>query len=169
MPFDGGVVVAEQRMLAIGEADETLKSFPVTPITPSGPFARVTESGPPAQFVVQLLPHLVESDFGTTAFVVIGPTPDDGIEFANQSCLRATPIIADNLFQVSQMASDGFLTGSNQGLETGLTSVCPGFVSAHLILPDVEAQEIEADLSLVFIEGVADGRFGGVKLQAYLT
>ena len=87
MPLDGGVVVPEQIMMAIGEADETLKSFPVTPITPSGPFARVTESCPTAQFVMQLLPHLVESDFGTTAFVVIGPAPDDGIEFANQFSL----------------------------------------------------------------------------------
>jgi hypothetical protein len=128
----------------------------------------MAKGGPAAQFVVELSRHLVEDGFGATSFVVIGPAPDDGVEFTDQTRLRATPIVADNLLQVSQMAVDGLLTGFNQGLETGLTPVGPGFVFTHLILPDVEAQKVKADLALVFIEGMADLTFGRVQLQSDL-
>ena len=73
--------------LTIGEADETIQPFPVAPITPLGPFPGMTESSPPPEFVVELSGHPVESGFGTTGFIVIGPTPNDGIKLANQARL----------------------------------------------------------------------------------
>ena len=156
-------------MFSVRETDETIQPFPVATITPFGPLARMAKGGPTTKFGVQLSGHLVEDNFGTASFVVIGPASNDGIELANQPALRAAAIVADNLFQLSQMAFDGFLAGSNQGLETGLTPVGSGFVAAHWVLSDVEPQKVEPGLSLVFVEGVTDARFSGVELQSHLT
>jgi hypothetical protein len=166
VPFDFGLFVLEQVMLAVGETDETIQPFPVTVITPLGPFTRVTEGSPTSQLVVELGRHLIKNRFGATPFVVIGPAPNDGIELANQSGLRSSAIVTDNLFQVSQVAFDGFLGGSNQGFEINIPLECPGFVSADVILPDVETQKIKPGLTLVFVEGVSDMGFVGIKLQS---
>ena len=154
-------------MFTVGETDETIEPFPVATITPWRPFAWVTKSGPTAEFVVELGGHPVENGFGGTGFVVIGPTANDGIEFANQSSLRTTAIITDKLFQVGQMTFDGFLGGSNQSLEINIPLEGSGFVSAHVMLPDVEAQKIKPDPALVIVEGVANVGFGGVELQSH--
>ncbi len=123
--------------------------------------------------MIQLSRHPIEIRFGTTSFVVIGPTPNDRIELANQSGLRATAIITDNLFQVGQMAFDGFLGGFNQRTdvlrppEINIPLVCPSFVLAHPILLDVKAQKVKPGLTLVFVESVGDMGFTGIKLQPY--
>ena len=63
------------------------------------------------------------------------------------------------------MTFDGLLGGSNQSLEINIPLVRPGFVSAHVILPDVEAQKIKPDPALV-VEGMGDMGFRGVELQS---
>ncbi len=83
MPFDFSFLVLEQVMLTIGETNETIQSFPVTTITPLTLFTRVTESGPTTKFVIKLSGHPLKNFFGPTGFVIIGPSPNDGIEFAN--------------------------------------------------------------------------------------
>ena len=67
------------------------------------------------------------------------------------------------------MAFDSFLGGSNQSLEINIPLVCPGFVSADVVLPDVEAQKIKPDLTLVFIESMGDMGFVGIELQSYFA
>ncbi len=83
VPFDFSFLVLEQVVLPIGETDDTIQLFPVTTITPLRPFTRVTEGGPTAKFVIELSGHPLKNFFGPTGFVVIGPAPNDGIEFAN--------------------------------------------------------------------------------------
>ncbi len=106
----------------------------------------MSKGGPTPEFVIELSRHPIEDFFSGTRFVVIGPSPNDGIEFANQSGLRSAPIITDDLFQVGHKAFDGFFGGFNQGLKSSLTSVCSGFVAANLVLSDVEAQKIKPSL-----------------------
>ena len=67
------------------------------------------------------------------------------------------------------MAFDSFFGGSNQSLEINIPLVCPGFVSAHLILSDVEPQKIKPGLTLVFVESMGDMGFVGIELQSDLA
>jgi hypothetical protein len=170
VPSDFGFFVLEQVVVAIAETNSSVNSLPIATIAPGGPFTGMTRSCPATEFVLKLSGLFVVGFFGGTGFVVIGPAPNNGVEFANQPCLRATAVITDHLFELSQMAFLRFLTGSDQGLETGLTPVGSGFVSAHVILSDVEPQKIKPGLTLlVFVEGVNNAGFVGVELQSYLA
>ena len=164
MPSDFGFFVLEQVVVVIAETNPSVNSLPIAAIAPGGPFTGMAKGSPTTEFVVKLSGHFVVGFFGGTGFVVIGPAPNNGVEFANQSSLRATAVITDHLFELSQMAFLRFFTGFDPGLETGLTPICPGFVSAHVVLSDVESQEIKSGLFLVFIEGVRDAGFAGVEL-----
>ena len=117
MLSDFGFFVLEEVVVSVAEADTSVNPLSGAAITPRGPFAGMTEGSPSTALVVKLKTHLVKYLLGGTSFVVIGPTPDDGIEFANQPGLRATAKITDDLFELSQMAFLGFFTGSNPRLE----------------------------------------------------
>ena len=93
VPSDGGLVVIVEVVCAIAEADFAQMLPPVTTVTPLPPFTWVTEQRPAFEFVEELFGYPVENCFGTTAAKVIGPAPDDGIEFANQASLRSAAII----------------------------------------------------------------------------
>ena len=71
-------------MFPIRKADEAIQPFPVATIAPFRPLAWVAKSRSAARLIVWLGRHFVESDFGTTGLVVVGPTPNDGIEFAKR-------------------------------------------------------------------------------------
>ena len=42
---------------------------------------------------------MVEDFFSRTAFVVVGPASEDGVEFTNKSGLSIATVLADNLFE----------------------------------------------------------------------
>ncbi len=132
----------------------------------------MSKGGPTSQLIVELSRHFIKNRFGTTSFVVIGPAPNDRVELTNQPSLRTTAIIADNLFQVSQMAFDSCFGGFNQRTdvlrppEINIPLVCPGFVLAYPILLDVKAQKIKPGLTLVFVESMGDMGFTGIELQS---
>jgi hypothetical protein len=95
-----GLLVLVKVVCAIAETDTTLVFTPVAAVTPTQPFTRMAKGRPATEFVIELGTHPVENLFGTARSKVVGPTPNDRIEFANQACLRTAPVFPDNLFQV---------------------------------------------------------------------
>ena len=75
------------------------------------------KSGPATKFVIELSRHAVEGPFGTTGFVIISPTANEGVNGPNQAGLRAAAIVTDNLFEMGQMALLGFLLGQMRVLK----------------------------------------------------
>ena len=113
-------------------------------------------------FAIELSSHPVERLFSPARSKVVGPAANDGIEFDNQPGLRTTAIMADKLFQVSQMAFLGLFAGPDQGFEIDRTLVRAGFVSPDPKLTDVEPEEVEPvgevnDAGLVRGQGEASG------------
>ena len=82
MAFDGSLFVVIEEVDPIIEDHSALEDTPITAILPRFGFTRVTKSSPPTEFVKELKAHLVENLFGDDGFVVIGPTPNDGIDSA---------------------------------------------------------------------------------------
>ena len=102
MAFDFGVGVVDEGVIAIGKFDSTSvwMPMPIAVVNPFPPFSGMSEATPFSQFPEQFLVQVIEDFFGRTSFVVVGPTPDNGIELANQSRLTMTSILADDLFEV---------------------------------------------------------------------
>ena len=83
MSFDSGLVVIMEVVCAVAKANFAEMFTPVAAITPAPPFTGVAEQGPAFEFVKKLFGYSFESTFGTTSPKVVGPAPDDGIEFAD--------------------------------------------------------------------------------------
>lgn len=54
------------------------------------------------------------------------------------------------------MAFDGLVTGADEGFEAGLVAIGSGVVLGDGVLADGKAQEVKADLALIFVEGMGD-------------
>ena len=100
--------------------------------------------GPPPQSLVQLIFDGSKGLFADHMAMVIGPTPDDGIEFADECGLWLTAILANNGFKLKEMAFDSGLAGFDEGLEAGFAPVSASTMFTNWVLTDGEAQEIEA-------------------------
>ena len=64
-----------------------------------------------------------------------------------------------------QLFLAGFLAWLDQRLEAWLSSVGACVIFPHLMLPDVEAEEIESDVSLILVECVGDAALAGLEPQ----
>ena len=102
MAFDFGVGVVDEGVIAIGKFNRASvwMPLPIAAVNPFPPFSGMAEAAPFGQFPKQFLVHIIEDFFGGTSFVVVGPTSDNGIEFANQGCLTMASILTDDLFEV---------------------------------------------------------------------
>ena len=100
--FDFGMGVVDEGVIAVGKFNRASvwMPLPIAVVNPFPPFSGVSEAAPFSQFPEQFLVQVIEDFFGCTAFVVVGPTSDNGIEFTNQSRLTMASILADDLFEV---------------------------------------------------------------------
>src|SRR5579859_1842107 len=95
--------------------------------------------------------------------IVVGyPSHDQRIQFLNHPCLRSHLQLQQPLIDGRQVSSVRFLSGGNNQGE-GLP---PPWKSRLLpwLLPNIESQKIEADLTLIGVQGMRDTCFVGVKL-----
>jgi len=71
--------------------------MPVTLDQPSGAFAGVPASGPTPEAVPQGPFHFLERPLRHDVAMVVGPTPDDGVEMTDQGGLAESAILANEL------------------------------------------------------------------------
>ena len=100
MAENPGHLVLDQGARAIGEDDIVLDPSPVTPVAPPRMLIAMPEGSPTGQLLVDLIIHLVEGVFGSTGTIVVGPTPDNGIEGRDQGSLRVAPVGADLILEL---------------------------------------------------------------------
>lgn len=98
--------------------------------------------------------NIGEDAFGDGRAMIQRPAPDDRIEGRDQGLLWSAPVFTNDVPYLFQVALDGFPAGFDERLEAWLPSVRLRAVLAHPVLPDVEFQEVEADVPLVGFEGV---------------
>ena len=89
MAFDFGLGMVDEGVVAVAEDDRALlwMGLPIATVDPFPPFSGMTKAPPFSQFPEQFLVEIVEDGFSRTTFVVVGPAPDDRIEFADQGGL----------------------------------------------------------------------------------
>ena len=102
-----------------------------------------------------------------TGAIVVGPTPDDGIEGRDQGGLRIAPVGADRVLELEQMPFLGFLAGFDDGLETRFSPVSAGAEFRSRELPYGETEKIKSCRAFVFVKGMADVRFTRFEPQAH--
>lgn len=102
MTFDFSVDIGDEHIVIVGEFDgvSLWMAFPVAVINLAPPFSGMAKATLFSQFPEQFLVQVVKGFFSRTGFVVVGPTPDDGIELANKSRLTMASILSDDLFEV---------------------------------------------------------------------
>ena len=76
-------------------------------------------------------------------------------------------MLSDDLLESLRMPLNGFLTGFDDGFEAQSSSayVFASMGSSSLELTYVEAQEIEAHISVVWCQSVGDPSFAGFQFQ----
>ena len=86
MPFDlsvsvhFGSFVFDERAVSITEVDPS-KISPVASVAPAKVLVPVTIGCPPEQHSVDVVVYVTEDVLGRTGAVIVGPTPDNGVEF----------------------------------------------------------------------------------------
>ena len=128
----------------------------------------MAKSSPLGQLFVSLVVHGAEGIFGGTGAIVVGPTPDNGVDGRDKGGLRVAPVCADHIFNLEEVTSLGFLTGSDEGLEAWFAPKCSGTVFLNRELSDCETEEVKPRWAFVFVKGVADVGFTRFEPQSNL-
>ncbi len=87
----------------------------------------------------------------------------------NECGLWTAPVLADHFFDPSEVAFLRFQAGLDDCFIAWLIPEGAGVVFSHPILPDVETQEVEPDLSILRIERVDDTGFTGFQAQSHFS
>ncbi len=100
------------------------------------------------------------------SFIVIGPSPDDWVEGADDGFLRSS---SQEMFNLLGMSLPGCLTGGDDRLEPKWVSfrVFSRVGLAHAVLSNRKTQEVKAHLALVRGESVRHPRFRWVQVQTH--
>jgi hypothetical protein len=77
--------------------------------------------------------------------------------------LGATPVLANDVIDLLDVTSLRFPAGFDDGFEAGIIPERAGLILSYPVLPGVETQEVEADLSIVLIERVDDAGLAGLQ------
>ena len=101
MAFDFGMSVVDEGVVAVGKFDSAFicVPLPIATIDPFPPFSGMAKAAPFGQFPEQFFIQVVENFFGRTGFVVVGPAPNNGVKFADESRLSRAAIVSDDLFE----------------------------------------------------------------------
>ena len=157
-----------ENAFTIAEAHSPVHLAPVAVIAPLAALAWMAVSGPAGELVVEGVVQDLEIALGDAVLVVVGPALDHRIEGVDETCLRRTAMVLDDVPQLVPLALQRLATGFDEGLVTGFAPVGASAIPAHWILSHVKTQEVKADPSVVGFEGVGDEGLFGVELQADL-
>ena len=169
MTFDFGVVMGDERVFVVCELNAPILLSPVAPIFPTPPFVGMAEVGPFDQFPEEFLVDAVKYFLGGTTTVVVGPPANDGIEDANQGGLRTASIVANELFELVEVAFDSLPGRFDECFEARSAPLGAGVVLANPILTDGKAQKVETPVAFIRIEGVGDAGFAWFEVQAHFS
>ena len=153
------VFVAGQGARPVAEGISRALALPVTLETPAGGFAPMAILRSLVQFVVDLAIYAGEGALGDTRAIVQRPAADDGVEGRDGGGLGRAPVVADDALDFIQVALNGLVARFDERLDARLPPEGVGVVLAHLILPDVEAEEVKPHLSLNDSASVAYGSY----------
>jgi hypothetical protein len=98
----------------------------------------VAVSGPAGELVVEGVVQDLEIALGDAVLVVVGPALDHRIEGVNETCLRRTAMMLDDVPQLVPLALQRLATGFDEGLVAGFAPVGASAIPAHWILPHVK-------------------------------
>ena len=168
VPNDRRVFVAGQRARPVAEGVSRALALPVALEASTGGLVAVTILRPLVLFAVDLAIYAGEGAFGDTGAIVQRPAADDGVEGGDEGGLRRAPVAADDGLDFIQVALNGLVARFDERLDARLPPEGAGVVLPHPILPDVEAEEVEADVALVFIECMGHVGFGAAQAQPHL-
>jgi len=131
-------LVKAENAFTIAETHSPVHLTPVAVIAPLAALAWVAVSGPAGELVVEGVVQDLEVVFGDAVLVVVGPALDHRIEGVDETCLRRTAMVLDDVPQLVPVALQRLATGFDEGLVTGLAPVSASAMLAHRILPYVK-------------------------------
>jgi hypothetical protein len=103
---------------------------------------------------------VVEDLLGNAGAIVPRPAPNGGIEFPDQGGLMIASVFADDIFDFLALAFLGVVRWFDDRLEARFRPEGAGAKLTDWVLPDVEAEKIEARLLVfVLVERVDDAAF----------
>ena len=143
--------------------------MPVTPRDPANRFTRMSPACPGSERDPEAMIEPMIHGLTHTGAVGSGPTPDCGVELANQRPLGEGSTAFDNSPTRRQMVLHLSLGGFDQGVvpQTLLASgAFPRLVFAHPILPDVTPQERQP--RVIAFQGMAHATFSLVQTSSHL-
>src|SRR2546423_477222 len=131
----------------------------------------MTSFCPSPQFQEGQVVSFAEGFAGVFAAVVIGPSPNDGIELPDQVRLRLGLVPLYYLLDLSLVTVHGLLARSDDGLEADLNLMfSPSFPTVSLPrwkLADFKAEKGKTDLSVVTVKGVSNTGFTWLEFQPH--
>ena len=174
MPGDGHLAV-RQEVCGIGigggggKGQTGAQPVPVPLHPPGGGLLRVSPVCPAAELCPGEVVEPFIDGLAHAGAVIVRPTPDFGVELADQLTLRKGLPALNDPPNLRQMLFDIGLGGCDQGFVPQPPTAPRAFarlVFAHLILPDVQPQERKP--WLIAIQSVTDATFGLVQRQSDL-
>ena len=174
MPGEGHLAVCEEvRGVEIGggsgKGQTHASPVPVPLHPPGGGFLRVAPVRPAAEFGPGKVVKPVIDRLAHPSAVIVRPTPDDGVELADQLPVREGLGMPNDPPKLRQMLLHVCLGGCDERV-VPQTLTAPGafscLVFAHPILPDVTSQKFTS--RLLAFKSVTDATFGLVQGQTHL-
>ena len=164
-------VVAQPHAAGRGEVPRPAgASAPVAADNPAAPLRWMPSEGPAPELLVKVE---IAGRIGGPRHhrpVVGRPAPDFGVQQPDQLLLTRRAVVTDHRPQVRRVSLDGLFAGGHARGEAERLSArrASGARVAHRKLTDRAAQEVEAHLALMLVQGVGDPRLAWLELQSYL-
>ena len=101
--------------------------------------------------------------------MVVGPSSVPSIQLYNELFLWGVSVSADDHLHISQMTFHGLFAGRDDRFETKqfASRVLSRMRFSHWKLSDGPSQKVEAQVTLVFPEGMGDLRLAGFEFQSH--
>ena len=101
--------------------------------------------------------------------IIVGPASDDGIERTDEGCLRTTPVLANELFELVEVAFDSLAGWFDECFEARSAPIGAGVVLGNPILTDGKTQKVEPRVAFIDVEGMSDVGFAWFEAQAHFS